>query len=61
MPKSAVFYAVVEKEGLACVSLVHERYVEVKAIFPDKEKAQKVIDNYPDEGLRIVAVHVSAL
>ncbi|MFN0341064.1 hypothetical protein QA025_gp60 [Salmonella virus VSe101] len=61
MSKSAVFYAVVEKDSLACVSLIHERYGEVKAIFPDKEKAQKVIDNYPDEGLRVVAVHISTL
>ncbi|HFW5621149.1 TPA: hypothetical protein ACIB1G_002641 [Salmonella enterica subsp. enterica serovar Saintpaul] len=61
MTKLAVFYAVVEKEGLACVSLVHERYEEVKAIFPDKEKAQKVIDNYPNEGLRIVTVKISTL
>lgn len=61
MAKQEVFYAVVEKDGRGCVSLIHDRYTEVKAIFPDKKKAQKVINNYPDKGLRIVEVRISTL
>ncbi|UNY50501.1 hypothetical protein [Salmonella phage PhiSTP1] len=61
MNKDAVFYAVVERGALACVSVVHERYEEVKAVFPDKEKAQKLVDKYPDEKLRIVAVSITKL
>ncbi|WRN92712.1 hypothetical protein [Salmonella phage L223] len=41
MSKSAVFYAVVEKDSLACVSLIHERYGEVKAIFRIRKRRKK--------------------
>lgn len=61
MNKAAVFYAVVEHGTLACVSIVHERYEEVKAVFPDKEKAQKLVDKYPDEKLRIISVSITTL
>lgn len=53
--------AVVEHGTLACVSVVHERYEEVKAVFPDKEKAQKLVDKYPNEKLRIIAVSITKL
>lgn len=61
MNKAAVFYAVVDHGTLACVSIVHERYEEVKAVFPDKEKAQKLVDKYPDGKLRIIAVSITKL
>lgn len=59
--KHAVFFAVVEAESLACVSVAHERYEEVEAVFPDKEKAQKLVDKYPEEKFRVIAVEIMKL
>ncbi|EBQ9175589.1 hypothetical protein DLF23_22240 [Salmonella enterica subsp. enterica serovar Newport] len=59
MSNSKIFYAVVEHGSLACVSVLHERYEEVKAVFPDKQKAQKLVDKYQDEKLRIIELHIT--
>lgn len=48
-----MFYAIVDDED-GLVSVAHEKYGEVKAVFRTKEDAQRAIDLQDDEnGLRI--------
>lgn len=48
-----MFYAIIDDED-GIVSVAHEKYGEVKAVFRTKEDAQRAIDLQDDEnGLRI--------
>ncbi|EJO9549684.1 hypothetical protein NU260_004299 [Cronobacter sakazakii] len=48
-----MFYAIIDDED-GLVSVAHEKYGEVKAVFRTKEDAQRAIDLQDDEnGLRI--------
>lgn len=48
-----MFYAIIDDED-GLVSVAHEKYDEVKAVFRTKEDAQRAIDLQDDEnGLRI--------
>ena len=48
-----MFYAIIDDED-GLVSVAHEKYGEVKAVFRTKEDAQRSIDLQDDEnGLRI--------
>lgn len=47
------FYAIIDDED-AIVSVVHDKYGEIKAVFSTKEDAQRTIDLQDDaSGLRI--------
>lgn len=57
MDKNFDFYTVSDRDGI--VTVIHPNYATLKAVFRDKEEAEKVIANNPGKGLVINTVNIT--